>query len=430
MVSYCQVDGINTFFVVEVSAAAINSYETDMLYNNFVEGIIQPEFRAINGDMFIYCKINGMKSLDDISDRGIMSMEQAVALMRSLCSAVMETGEYMLEPDNLLIESDKIFYSDAEKSFRYVYVPGQGTDVRMERMQKYVDEVSAREQEKCCSGNRKRNVESLAAAREQELLMDEVFGTDQSSAATLTIPTTEKNKYDRIFFILIGFTVAAFTGIAAVQFYIQGHAADVRFIMLALIVLSVELFVYVEMKRKLSAAEDERRGQEGVECSELRYAEEDENRRPKKQNVDALEHVSLADEIPGDTTVLGSEDDCTTLLTQHNLDGRESAQAQRLSVRLIEDGGIVATEFPVTPEGVVLGRDRRQADQVIEDISVSRRHIRIYEDAEKIYVEDLDSTNGTVINGIRLPAGRSWQLADRDVLCIGTRQYHIQILLI
>lgn len=70
MVSYCQVEGINTFFVVEVSAAAINSYETDMLYNNFVEGIIQPEFRAINGDMFIYCKINGMKSLDDISDRG------------------------------------------------------------------------------------------------------------------------------------------------------------------------------------------------------------------------------------------------------------------------------------------------------------------------------------------------------------------------
>ena len=90
----------------------------------------------------------------------------------------------------------------------------------------------------------------------------------------------------------------------------------------------------------------------------------------------------------------------------------------------------MATEFPVTPEGVVLGRDRRQADQVIEDISVSRRHIRIYEDAEKIYVEDLDSTNGTVINGIRLPAGRSWQLADRDDLCIGTRQYHIQILLI
>lgn len=468
MVSYCQVEGINTFFVVEVSAAAINSYETDMLYNNFVEGIIQPEFRAINGDMFIYCKINGMKSLDDISDRGIMSMEQAVALIRSLCSVVMETGEYMLEPDNLLIESDKIFYSDAEKSFRYVYVPGQGTDVRMgiknlvekiikrvdhrdtelvdfmyeiydmvvsanydmERMQKYVDEVSAREQEKCCSGNRKRNVESLDAAREQELLMDEVFGTDQSSAAALTIPTTEKNKYDRIFFILIGFTVAAFTGIAAVQFYIQGHAADVRFIMLALIVLSVELFVYVEMKRKLSAAEDERRGQEGVKCSELRYTEEDENRRPKKQNVDALEHVSLADEIPGDTTVLGSEDDCTILLTQHNLDDRASAQEQRLSVRLIEDGGIVATEFPVTPEGVVLGRDRRQADQVIEDISVSRRHIRIYEDAEKIYVEDLDSTNGTVINGIRLPAGRSWQLADRDVLCIGTRQYHIQILLI
>ena len=38
MVSYCQVEGINTFFVVEVSAAAINSYETDMLYNKFCRG--------------------------------------------------------------------------------------------------------------------------------------------------------------------------------------------------------------------------------------------------------------------------------------------------------------------------------------------------------------------------------------------------------
>ena len=87
MVSYCQVEGINTFFVVEVSAAAVNSYETDMLYDRFLdEGIIQPEFRAINGDMFIYCKINGMKSLDDISDRGIMSMEQAVALVQDRCA--------------------------------------------------------------------------------------------------------------------------------------------------------------------------------------------------------------------------------------------------------------------------------------------------------------------------------------------------------
>ena len=37
MVSYCQVEGINTFFVVEVSAAAINSYETDMLQNKWHE---------------------------------------------------------------------------------------------------------------------------------------------------------------------------------------------------------------------------------------------------------------------------------------------------------------------------------------------------------------------------------------------------------
>ena len=38
MVNYCQNEGVNSFFVVEAEMDSVNSYEIDMLYNNFVEG--------------------------------------------------------------------------------------------------------------------------------------------------------------------------------------------------------------------------------------------------------------------------------------------------------------------------------------------------------------------------------------------------------
>ena len=140
MVSYYQIEGINTFFVIQVDMTAANSYETDMLYNNFVEGIIQPEFRALNGEMLLYSKINGMRSLRDMMNMGVLSVEKTMGLMSSLYNVIIETGEYMLYPDNLVIASDKIFYSPLTDDFHYIYVPGTGIDIRAQ-MKKLVEDV-------------------------------------------------------------------------------------------------------------------------------------------------------------------------------------------------------------------------------------------------------------------------------------------------
>lgn len=111
-----------------------------MLYNNFVDGIIQPEFRALNGEMLLYSKINGMRSLRDIMNVGVLSLEKTLGLMSSLYNVIIETGEYMLYPDNLVIAPDKIFYSPLTDDFHYIYVPGTGIDIRVQ-MKKLVEDV-------------------------------------------------------------------------------------------------------------------------------------------------------------------------------------------------------------------------------------------------------------------------------------------------
>lgn len=54
-----------------------------------------------------------------------------------------------------------------------------------------------------------------------------------------------------------------------------------------------------------------------------------------------------------------------------------------------------------------------------EDAGVSRRHARLLRDEDLLYVMDLNSTNGTRLNGEVLPASVEQRLRDGDELTLG-----------
>ena len=68
---------------------------------------------------------------------------------------------------------------------------------------------------------------------------------------------------------------------------------------------------------------------------------------------------------------------------------------------------------------VFLGRHPRMNDISIADITVSRKHLKIFEIGEKIFVEDLNSKHGTKINGKLIKPGEGFQIEDGDIIKIG-----------
>lgn len=54
-----------------------------------------------------------------------------------------------------------------------------------------------------------------------------------------------------------------------------------------------------------------------------------------------------------------------------------------------------------------------------EDAGVSRRHARLLRDEDMLYLMDLNSTNGTRLNGEVLPASVEQRLRDGDELMLG-----------
>ena len=71
------------------------------------------------------------------------------------------------------------------------------------------------------------------------------------------------------------------------------------------------------------------------------------------------------------------------------------------------------------PGGFVLGRDGALVDAVVDHQSVSRRHVRLTRLDGRLRVEDLNSTNGTRVNGRRLEPFAPCVLAPGDAVVVG-----------
>jgi len=73
--------------------------------------------------------------------------------------------------------------------------------------------------------------------------------------------------------------------------------------------------------------------------------------------------------------------------------------AQRAAIR-IESGFYEGLEWELDRPSTVIGRGRN-ADLVLNEATISRAHALFGYEGLRVFVQDLGSTNGTLVNGVR-----------------------------
>ncbi len=84
----------------------------------------------------------------------------------------------------------------------------------------------------------------------------------------------------------------------------------------------------------------------------------------------------------------------------------------------IIEGPMKGQTFALEGETVFIGRSLKN-DVDIKDSAISRKQIKIFRIGEKIFVEDLKSTNGTFINGEMITPGEGFEVWEGDTISIG-----------
>ncbi len=113
----------------------------------------------------------------------------------------------------------------------------------------------------------------------------------------------------------------------------------------------------------------------------------------------------------------------TAYTTRRDSSSRSSRQAI-LTGFYANDGRKIRLSFDINDarlkqDGLLIGRDAGAVALHINDNSVSRLHAKILMQGAELMIEDLNSTNGTIINGRKLPSGSAVPFPDRGKLLIG-----------
>jgi pSer/pThr/pTyr-binding forkhead associated (FHA) protein len=84
----------------------------------------------------------------------------------------------------------------------------------------------------------------------------------------------------------------------------------------------------------------------------------------------------------------------------------------RIEVRF---NNVAVREVPLDRPTITIGRSGKN-DIVVDNMAVSRKHARIYQEGPRFIVEDLKSLNGTFVNNKKVS---QWILSDNDKIHIG-----------
>jgi hypothetical protein len=122
-------------------------------------------------------------------------------------------------------------------------------------------------------------------------------------------------------------------------------------------------------------------------------------------------------------TVARVRDPALTTQVPARHQGSVPARGQAL-LEVLDDTGAVVSRHALNGDALVIGR-RTSSGIALVDAEVSRRHAQIDQDTSGFSLHDLDSMNGTIVNGRRI--SRRHLLRDGDLIEVGhTRLRFVQ----
>lgn len=101
---------------------------------------------------------------------------------------------------------------------------------------------------------------------------------------------------------------------------------------------------------------------------------------------------------------------------------------QSVVLKLLYSGKGRRLEFLVGDNDFLIGRNAEEADGIITgelSKAVSRKHCLITKMNQKYFVQDLESVNHTLVNGIMIPPYELMELENNDILSVGDIEFRV-----
>jgi len=337
-------------------------YQYCILSRGGIKGVLPCSLRYLDGVAYLYYDITSKQSIIQLYGKRCITREWLRDFIWSVKQIRLELGRFLLDDRNILWYPEQIFEELEHHIFSFLYVPYYEGENGFLKLLEYLVEHIDYEDEVLveCVYKMYEQYERNGEVYLQSLIFEDVKMLEEEKEPVAQEVITEE-------------TEVVTTEFEEVQ---EVPKKGIR-------------YLFDGRKKKYTAAKDEYRQKMQYAMEGYAVAEQVAYEAEEKENIDYGKTVYI--------------EECETV--------------RELPRRLYTTDGRILMQ--ISNEEYTIGKKKEEVDLVLDDFSVSRMHARICKEVDGIYIEDLNSTNGTYKNGIRMQPYEKKKLEEGDEIKIG-----------
>lgn len=353
-------------------------YQYCILTRGGIRGLLPCSLRYINGQAYLYYDITSRQNVAQLYGKQVIGREWVTDFFRSYRQVRQELGRFLLDEKNILVYPEQIFQDLSSHGFFFLYLPYHGEDNGMAQFLEFVLGHMDYEDERLveCAYSVYEQYEKVGEAYLREKIFEDVGRLEQGEEANPQVNPQ--------------------TATAAEEHFESGEKNAPE-----------------DMTQRNPDGSDAREkksfwkslGVKKRKSEEQKRKSEEQKRFDRENMLAIMEGRAVAEECAYEEDDYGR----TVYMEQ----AEEDVVAHKL---YLPDGRVAAR---LEKECFVIGKQKDEVDLVLEDDSISRLHARIYLEDKIVYLEDLNSTNGTFKNGLRLQPYEKRRLEEGDEIRFG-----------
>lgn len=425
-----------------------DSYQVRMLVGNIIPSLLKCRIQGVDGKFMMYFDITSKQAVSTLYEEKKLGNEDLRLIFGGFVRVMEEAAEYLINPAQLVLKPQYIFADCEKKELFFCLMPGYDKDIKeqFQLLTEYIlPKIDHEDSEAVILGygvyrrtmensfhlehikeelyrkqNNKEEIKTETEKDSREISVQETGEESlmQSSGMSENFwreEKTEKTDSHKLFGKKVAVFVLILLALAGVTMAISGGYLPHQDISVLLgIVLAgmggIMLAVLIIRKAKNVYKQPQRESREKPQLSEKFV------RPPVNEMLQE-----------------GSDDSIKTMMEKKSLHrerGEDFGETVVLSAGVVSGPASLVSREPgklapiyLQEELTVIGKLENACDAVIDLPTVSRIHAKIRKREEEYYLSDMNSRNGTIVNGRLLLPEEEYRLQEEDEVDFAQARY-------
>ena len=443
---YIQDGGKNYLKSEEISRV---DYITAMLIHNEIPAFAQTRFKSLNAENYICYDMNGLIPISQSLEINKLNAERVESFLHSIIRVYQSMEEFMLPFDRLIVDEAYIYENYNSKEFCWIYGNNVTESNFTGLFEKLLDRIDYKDD---------RVVKIMYSMYQAAKDSEEIFNRESGGSSILKI----KEKAEEIMSLpyqSLDLRAEELKRSESRKFDLNGENLKEINRMKNLGYDEAENNSDSMARRYREDIEKQKMKRDIEEYSEERIEKITERKKTNEKNkgLDKKKNIKIDVKMGlkkvwnylnadiGSKAVVEQENIIQEEEPSYNIREVHSKKSENrvceenpttlltgamigngvycLKSEDINESNILLTEFPF-----FIGKSGENTNHRIDDSTVSRFHVRMDKEDDELWLTDLNSTNGTFLNGIRMIPYDRVKVGSGDSIVISRKRYELRYL--